>query len=133
MCIRDSFEDTRLLALHRIQEAEILNESAIKPEGFNIDAEISSGRLGYGEGNSLKLVAKFTLEAGDHLYETPLSLDQTIVKEGDVLMVTATVADTPQLIWWLLGFGDGVEVLAPIALRSEIAETLSKAAKKYLL
>lgn len=129
----NDFEDTRLLALHRIHEAEILNESAIKPEGFNIDAEISSGRLGYGEGNSLKLVAKFTLEAGDHLYETPLSLDQVIVKEDDELMVTATVADTPQLVWWLLGFGDGVEVLEPIALRSDITETLSKAAKKYLL
>lgn len=127
----NDFEDTRLLALHRIYEAEILDESAEKPEKFNIDTEIINGRLGYGNGRLIKLIAKFTSEAGDHLYETPLSSDQTILKENEALVISATVADTPQLTWWLLGFGAAVEVLKPIELRSMIAEMLSNGAKKY--
>ncbi|NOU40210.1 MAG: WYL domain-containing protein [Methylotenera sp.] len=36
---------------------------------------------------------------------------------------------TYQLGWWILGFGDEIEVLEPIELRREIAETLSAASK----
>ena len=45
--------------------------------------------------------------------------------------LTATVADTAELRWWLLGFGDGVEVLGPKALRREIGETASNVARMY--
>jgi len=34
----------------------------------------------------------------------------------------ATVKDTSQLRWWLLGFGDSVEVLKPEKLRKEFAQ-----------
>jgi predicted DNA-binding transcriptional regulator YafY len=129
----NDFEDTRLLALHRIHEAELLDERTIIPVDFDIDAEISSGRMGFGQGKLLSLIAKFSLDAGDHLFETPLSIDQTIVKDNDRLTVTATVADTPQLVWWLLSFGAGVEVVAPTVLRTNIATTLTDAAKKYLV
>jgi predicted DNA-binding transcriptional regulator YafY len=33
--------------------------------------------------------------------------------------VQATVPDTAQLRWWLMGFGEGVEVLEPVSLRDE--------------
>jgi WYL domain len=56
----------------------------------------------------------------DHLRETPLSADQTI-----------TVQWTPQLEWWLLGFGAGVTVLAPAALRDKIAHTAHSMAALY--
>ena len=37
--------------------------------------------------------------------------------------VTARVRDTMQLRWWLLGFGEQVEVIGPETLREEFAET----------
>ena len=40
--------------------------------------------------------------------ESPLSTDQVIKVNGDLLEVTATVVDTKQLEWWLRGFGDQV-------------------------
>jgi len=128
----NDFRDTRLLAMHRILDASILDEPAYRSEDFDIDIEIERGRLSYGRGEMIVLEAKFTETAGDHLFETPLSLDQTIVVGEDTsLLVTATIPNTPQLLWWLLGFGAGVEVISPLSLRATIAETIIKAANSY--
>ena len=58
--------------------------------------------------------------AGFHLTETPISIDQKLVqtKEGKYLL-KAKLADTSQLRWWLLGFGDQVEIIKPSKLREE--------------
>jgi predicted DNA-binding transcriptional regulator YafY len=62
-----------------------------------------------------------------------LSTDQSIEELADgKLRVTATVADTPQLHWWLLGFGAGVKVIAPRPLHQAIAEAARDMAKQYV-
>ena len=47
------------------------------------------------------------------------------------MRVRATVADTPQLRWWLLGFGDAVTVQAPAELRQWFAQTAVAMAASY--
>jgi predicted DNA-binding transcriptional regulator YafY len=71
----------------------------------------------------IRLKAKFLRGAADHLVETPLSEDQ-IIEKLDVqhVLVTATVRDTAQLEWWLLGFGSLAQVLEPQILAVRIAE-----------
>ena len=67
-----------------------------------------------------------------HLQETPLSEDQVIEHMQDVRrQVSATVLETRQLVWWLLGFGDGVEVLAPQELREQIIGKVKRLADRY--
>ncbi|HNH44897.1 MAG TPA: WYL domain-containing protein, partial [Agitococcus sp.] len=67
------------------------------------------------EGESIRLKAKFTKVVGDHLYESKLSEDQVITELDDThLLIEATVKHTQQLVWWLRGFGDAVEVLEPV-------------------
>jgi len=41
------------------------------------------------------------------------------------------VKDTLELRWWLLGFGDKVEVLAPKALREEFSAVTQRMAVQY--
>jgi len=114
------YEDVRLLALHRIMKAELLAEPAITPADFDLDAAVASGLLGFGSGRMIRLLVKFAKEKGEHLYETPLSQDQEIVElEDGNLLVMASVAEAPQLIWWLRALGDGVEVLEPGGLLNE--------------
>lgn len=127
------YEDLRTLALHRIQSATMLEEAAKAPPGFSIDDEVNSGKFGFGEGKQVRLETIFYNGAGEHLFETPLSNDQilTELEDGSVKLV-ATVADTPQLAWWLLGLGDGVEVVKPAALRQSIADTITRMQKIYL-
>jgi predicted DNA-binding transcriptional regulator YafY len=43
----------------------------------------------------------------------------------------ATVPDTAQIRWWLLGLGDNVEVIAPASLREAIRDRLSAALDAY--
>ncbi len=115
------YEDIRLLALHRIEQADILDEPVIRPKKFDVDRYIASGALGWGDGERIRLEARFLADAAQHLYETPLSEDQVIATDGDSwVRLTATVANTPQLSWWLLGFGNTVEVLEPVKLRDEM-------------
>ena len=99
-------DDIRLFAMHRFQKAWLREEKARKPKGFVLDEYLANGGLGFGNGKMKKLKAIFTKEAGEHLYESKLSEDQVIKELPDGrLEVTATVADTPQLEWWLRGMG----------------------------
>lgn len=76
-------------------------------------------------GPMIQLKAQFTREAAAHLYETSLSTDQTIEPvDAGHLRVSATVRQTAQLEWWLLGFGSSVRVLEPPALADRITEAV---------
>ena len=54
---------------------------------------------------------------------------QTI--EDDRLLVKATVSDTAQLRWWLLGFAGQVEVIKPNSLREEMIQNIKSMNKRY--
>lgn len=99
---RRNAEDVRLFAVHRFHNASLQDERAYHPKGFDLDDYLHQGGLGFGRGRMKKLEAIFTNESGEHLYESRLSEDQVIHELPDGrLKVQATVADTPQLAWWL--------------------------------
>jgi predicted DNA-binding transcriptional regulator YafY len=129
------YTDVRLLALHRFRSASLLDESASRPDGFDLQAYLQQGVMGIlveSEAKSFKLRALFDPDAAYHLLESKLSTDQqvTVQADGD-LLIEATVNDTLQLRWWLLGFGAQVEILAPEALRKEFAATARSMQELY--
>jgi predicted DNA-binding transcriptional regulator YafY len=131
-CHVPNCEGLRMFAMHRIQSATSLEELVEMPAGFSIDEAIAEGQFGFGDGKQIKLEAIFHHGVGDHLFETPISADQVLVDLGDGnLRLKATVADTQQLAWWLLGLGDGVEVAKPIALRKRMADSIEKMSLLY--
>ena len=88
--------------------------------------------MGFGDGKQIRLEAIFHNGKGEHLYETPISADQVLVDLGNGrLKLKATVADTQQLIWWLLGLGDGVEVVKPSALKKRMGDEIAKMSQLY--
>ncbi len=126
------YEDVRLLALHRISSADILEERSRRLEDFDIDRYIGSGALGFGTGGKIRLEAIFDAAAAEHLYETPLSEDQEIQPvDADRVRVTATVMRTAQLQWWLMAFGDNVEVVKPATLRRNLERVAGKMTLMY--
>ena len=65
----------------------------------------------------IELEALFDTDAAFHLRETRLSTDQVLTDQPDGrVLVKARVRDTGELRWWLLGFGNAVEVLRPEGL-----------------
>lgn len=125
-------EGLRNFAMHRILSVTVLNEPVTTPNGFSIDDVIAGGEFGFGDGKQIQLEAIFQHGAGEHLFETPISKNQTLVSLGDgKINLKATLADTQQLIWWLLGLGDGVVVIKPETLRNKMLETIEKMSSLY--
>lgn len=110
-CTVFTYKDARLLAIHRIKNAKVLDEQSNRPKDFNLAQYANSGALGFGNDGLIDITLKFTREAGLHLYETPLSENQVIIEEGDRLIVKATVVNNAQLKWWINGFGESVSVI----------------------
>ncbi len=121
-------------ALHRLVKAEPLSTAARRPLDFDLDRYLYEERqFGYPVGTKdIALRALFDEDAAFHLSERPLSKDQRLRKHKDgQMLVKATVRDTQELRWWLLGFGDGVEVLAPTSLRKEFAAVAAAMNRLY--
>lgn len=107
--------------LHRVQHAAVLETPALVPEGFDLDGYIQNGEFSYPVGEPIRLEAVFRDGAHLHLHDTPLSADQTIAElDHERVLLRASVENTAELRWWLLGFGELVEVLAPVGLRREL-------------
>lgn len=132
VCTLFTYQDIRILALHRFRSAQLLDEPCQRPAEFSLDGYIASGAFGFGGEEVIQLEAIFSNPAGDHLYETPLSADQVLMPLDDNhLKLSATVVNTEQLRWWLLGFGARVEILAPAKLRGGIALTAQESFALY--
>lgn len=129
-------EDVRQLSLHRFVSAEKTEESVLAPKNFTMKSYIDTGAFNYLQSTELiRFAVLFDKKTAIHLYETPLSADQEIfpVKDDDTrVMVKATVADTSQLRWWLLGFGPLVEVVEPDFLRDEFRTRAMELAEIYI-
>lgn len=118
----DGYTDIRQLALHRMNRAELLAVSAQVPKRFSLKAYIED-EAGFSyplSPEKIELELRFEPDAAFHLTELKLAPDQQVQTDGDgCLRVTATVADTEELRWWLRGYGEAVEVLEPGVLRAE--------------
>ncbi len=133
VCTLFDYTDLRQLVLHRMESAEPLPEQGVTvPEGFSLDSYIRNNAFDVPAGETLVLEVLFEPEAAAHLYELKVSEDQQLSRASDDrVRLTATVADTLQLRWWLKGFGAQVEVLGPPELRDEFADEAAKLLRRY--
>ncbi|PPD55093.1 MAG: hypothetical protein CTY12_01935 [Methylotenera sp.] len=128
-----NYAEVQLYALHRFSKVELSNEVVRVPEGFNLDASIANGLAEFAnQGVPIQLELRCTAWVAAYVAETPLSVDQKITPEADGwVRLTATVNDTWQLQWWLMGQGAGVEVCAPLRLREKTKAMLVNVGKLY--
>jgi len=132
VCSIREYSDIRLLALHRISQAIILDIPSNTPDGFDLDDYIESGEVGFKRNGEITFKALFTKAAALHLRERVMSDNQTIVDQADGrVLLTATIQNTSDLHWWLRGFGSQVEVLEPECLRDEMIKNIKDTCKGY--
>ncbi len=128
------YSDPRHFALHRFLRCELQSTPAQVPDGFSLDDYLRTGSFLYPTEPSapMALAVRFSREAALHLEETPVSLDQVLVPDSPGwVRLTATLTDSQQLRWWLLGFGSQVEVLGPPELRHWFAQEVRQLAERY--
>jgi predicted DNA-binding transcriptional regulator YafY len=132
VCTFWQYRDIWQVVLHRLHHAEVLDAPAMVSEGFDLDRYIQEGEFSYPVGEPIHLEAMFRHGAAFHLHDTPLNADQVIPERDDErVLVRATVENTAALRWWLLGFGELIEVLAPADLREEFGARAAAMATMY--
>lgn len=133
VCTLRDYKDIRHLALHRLSHTAVLDTPCVPPKGFDFSRYVASQAAKYQSQGAIRLVARFTAEAAEHLRDTPVSKDQAIVElgGGEWVELSATVDDDQTLRWWLLGFGEHMEILEPASLREEMRKSLQAAVQRY--
>jgi predicted DNA-binding transcriptional regulator YafY len=134
VCTLWDYDDSRQLALHRIRSAQRLERPARKLKDFSLQRYVrEQAAFSYpASARTIRLKARLDEGAAFHLTERRLADDQELKPTRDGLyQLTATVPDTADLRWWLLGFGDGVEVLGPKGLREEFRQMTANMARMY--
>lgn len=128
------YPDVRHFALHRMSSPKVLDVSCRRPAGFDLTAYVKKEKaFAYPVSRgAIRLEALFDAKAAVHLSERWLSKDQRLTEqENGRNLLQVTVQDSQELRWWLLGFGDKVEVLAPKALRGEFRDAVQRMARMY--
>lgn len=128
------YDDPRLFALHRMKNAELLEDPAKTLAGFDLSRYIANERaLDIPLGRTIQLELRITKWLAGYLGERRLSHDQTISPiRGDArFRLHATVPETEQLHWWLRSFGPALEVMKPAALRRRMANEADVLAAMY--
>ena len=111
VCRYEGYDNERCLALHRFISAQASTLTFERPKDFDLKQFDDAGRFGYGDGTKIRLSFRIMKEAGLHVVECPLSLDQQVVELDDAYEITATVVDSAMLDWWLRGFGDAMTLM----------------------
>lgn len=129
----EGHEAERIIALHRIHQAEMLPIKTNKPKDFDLDAYIASGAFGFsGDAPEIEVVLRFYNGAGFHLKETPLSVDQQVNEiDEQTLEVTATVRDNRRFRWWINSFASDVCVIEPKTLRDSVISQIKSSLHRY--
>lgn len=127
------YADVRQFALHRFKCVEELAQPRREPEGFDFAIHVANAGTYIASRGAIRLVCRFDAPAAEHLWETPLSPDQTWkeIEDGQRVEITATIEDDDRLRWWLLAFGSQVEVVSPKSLRVAIRDELFQAECRY--
>ena len=132
VCTLRDYTDIRLLGLHRFVDAELTDVPRWVPADFNLDQYIETGHVDFLIGDSFELELLIEESVAIHLRESKLTHDQQLIPfENGQSLFKATVCDTGQLRWWLLGFADQIEVLKPEKLREEFKQKAARMAKRY--
>ncbi len=132
VCTFFDYEDPHYVLLHRMSQAELLESAARRPKGFDLDAFLARGGVGFVHGDPIALEARVAREVAITLHETPLGTDQELTPAGDEHeLLRATVPNTLELRGWLQSYGPLIEVKKPAELRKELAESARQLAAMY--
>ena len=124
VCRFQGHEDTRHLAVHRIQKAVLTPHGFERPD-FCLKDYVERGHFGFGNGERITLKVRVQRHLSDLLRETKLSDDQEIQELDDgTSLVSATVIRGEQIRWWIRMHGSAIKVLEPIGLLDEVDSSL---------
>ncbi|MCK5519934.1 MAG: WYL domain-containing protein [Candidatus Marinimicrobia bacterium] len=121
-----------LLAVQRIKTLKIKDKIFANDHPFKPD-EFWSSRFGMFGGEKKDIVLQFSKEIKHHIQGRQWHSSQSIEEDaGGNLILKMTVAQSPELVTWILGWSVFVKVLSPSELIEEILDKIKKVENNYI-
>jgi predicted DNA-binding transcriptional regulator YafY len=120
------------LAVERIRELRLTDNPFVIDATFDPEP-YSNEAFGVIWEKPMTVVLRFRSDQAPYVAEREWHPSQTLktLRDGRVEM-TFHAGGTYEIVRWILGWGDAVEVLRPSRLRNEVAQILQNAAGCYL-
>lgn len=117
----DSDKNTSLFALHRVRDLQVLDKRFIEKKP-DLSSCLENAWQIQPEGSLYHIRLRFSEEVVDDVTATRWHRTQTVTYNDDgSAIIEFRVDGLNEITWWILGYGDRVKVLAPLALRQKIA------------
>jgi predicted DNA-binding transcriptional regulator YafY len=109
--------------LKRIKELNVLHKHFIEDDQFDINEYLSCAWSMKPENKLYHVRLRFAPDVAEDVAEVQWHRTQTVIYNDDgSATIEFCVDGLSEITWWILSFGDNVQVLAPKILRRKIAE-----------
>ncbi len=116
-------QDVRQFRLDRMKDLQLLDQSFIRPPNFKFEPPP--------EDRKLIIRVLFNADASPWVRESSAYYVAQMEEHPNGLLVTMKAHIEEEVVWWLLSWGDQVQVLEPESLRLRMAEAAKKIFEKY--
>lgn len=126
-------DEVRTFNIGRIRSIKLLDKPFERPASFSLKKHLRNAwRLIADEGPDSRVHLHFSAVVARNVSEVLWHpTQQAQFRDDGSLDFYATVSGLREIIWWILGYGDQVEVLEPAKLRTMVARRLKTAADRY--
>ncbi len=123
----DLDQDVRAFKLKRVKELTTLDKCFIKDEKFDIGEYLGRAWSMIPEGRLYNIKLRFSPQAAHDVADVQWHSTQTVTFEDDGSAVIEFHVDgLNEITWWILSYGEQVQVLAPKILRQKITKIAQK-------
>ena len=120
-----------LLAVHRIRKVEMTDAVYEYPRDYNFE-KVYNQNFGIIKDEAFKVEVEFTGWAAKYVSERIWSPDQKIKKVGkNKIIIEFTASSEPEVISWLLWFGEEARLIKPEHLVDEIIHSIDSMRNNY--
>jgi proteasome accessory factor B len=113
----------RTFKLNRIKDAQMLDDQFVDGDNFDLAEYIGRAWSMIPEGQIYNVRLRFAPKVANNVAEVQWHSTQKVTRNTDgSATLEFRVDGLGEITWWILGYGDQVEVLAPAALRSKVVE-----------
>lgn len=124
------YKSIHAFKLNRIRELTTLDKCFVEDEKFDIHEHLGKAWSMLPEGRLYNVKLRFLPEVAKGVAEVQWHSTQKVTFEDDgSAIVKFRVDGLSEITWWILGYGDKVQVLAPRILREKIIKIAQKMVK----
>jgi len=120
----------RTFKLARIRQLKTLSQHFVDDGNFDLSEYLGRAWSMIPEGRIYNVKLRFLPKVAENVAEVRWHSTQKVTRNGDgSVIVEFRVDGLGEITWWILGYGDQVQVLRPKRLRQKIVETAKNVAK----